>query len=316
MDNYIFELNENVTRTSVQYKNRYGITLSGDLYRAKDLDEGKKHPAVLIGAPYGGVKEQGPGVWANELAQRGFVALTFDPSYNGYSGGTQRHISSPDLFVEDFHAGIDFLGTRPFVDREGIGAVGICGSGGFALSAASVDPRIKAVVTASFFDMSRVTQKGFGEGLTDEEWYAMITPLAEQRYVDFEETHQALGPRANILQVTDAKDPLGKEFAEFYNTQRGYHPNSIGHFTATSTLAFANFPLLTNIKRISPRPILMIAGENAVSKMLTDEAFELAAEPKEKVVVPDCNHVDLYDDTTKIPFDKITEFFRENLCGR
>ena len=219
MDNYIFELNENVTRTSVQYKNRYGITLSGDLYRAKDLDEGKKHPAVLIGAPYGGVKEQGPGVWANELAQGGFVALTFDPSYNGSSGGTQRHISSPDLFVEDFHAGIDFLGTRPFVDREGIGAVGICGSGGFAVSAASVDPRIKAVVTASFFDMSRVTQKGFGEGLTDEEWYAMITPLAEQRYVDFEETHQALGPRANILQVTDAKDPLGKEFAEFYNTQ-------------------------------------------------------------------------------------------------
>ena len=136
MDNYIFELNENVTRTSVQYKNRYGITLSGDLYWAKDLDEGKKHPAVLIGAPYGGVKEQGPGVWANELAQRGFVCLAFDPAFMGESGGEPRHVSSPDIFAENFSAGVDYLGTLPFVDREQIGAIGICGSGGFALSAA------------------------------------------------------------------------------------------------------------------------------------------------------------------------------------
>lgn len=224
MDHYICKLSDQVVRTSVRYQNRYGITLSGDLYHARNFDETEKHPAVLVGAPYGGVKEQGPSVWANELAQR-----------------------------------------------------------------------------------------GFGAGLTDEEWYAMITPLAEQRYEDFQETHQALGPRANILQVADAQDPLSREFAEFYNTERGYHPNSIGHFTATSTLAFANFPLLTNIKRISPRPLMMIAGENAASKMLTDEAFELAAEPKEKVIVPDCNHVDLYDDPAKIPFDTITAFFRKYL---
>lgn len=274
---------------------------------------GKAYPAILIGAPYGGVKEQGPGVWANELTQRGFVVLTFDPSFNGYSGGKQRHISSPDLFVEDVHAAVDYLGTRAFVDRERIGAVGICGSGGFVMSAASVDPRIKAVVTASFFDMSRVTQRGFGEELSEEEWYAMLKPIAEQRYEDFEETHQALGAKTNVLQVADAKDPLSKEFAEFYNTPRGYHPNAIAHFTVTSGMAFANFPLLTHIKRISPRPILMIVGENAESKMLTDEAFSVAAEPKEKVVVPECNHVDLYDDTNKIPFDKIETFFQGSL---
>lgn len=315
MDNYIFQLNEDVTRSSVCFKNRYGIELAGDLYRAKDLDESVCHPGIVIGPPYGGVKEQGPGVWANELAQRGFVVLTFDPSFNGYSQGKQRHISSPDLFVEDFHAAVDYLGTRPFIDRERIGAVGICGSGGFALSAASVDPRIKAVVTASFFDVSRVTQKGFGEGLSDVEWYQMTEPMALQRYVDFEETHQALGAKTNVLQVADAEDPLSREFAEFYNTKRGYHPNAIAHFTVTSNMSFANFPLLTNIKRISPRPILMIAGENAASKMLTDEAFEMAAEPKEKLVIPDCNHVDLYDDTEKIPFDEIEAFLKESFAG-
>lgn len=153
---YTFELSENVTRTHVSYKNRFGITLAGDLYTAKDLDKSKQYPALIIGSPYGGVKEQGAGLYANQLAQLGFVVLTFDPSYNGYSDGEPRHVSSPDIFVEDFSAGVDFIGVQPFVDRNKIGAIGICGSGGFALSAAKVDTRIKAVATTSMYDISRM----------------------------------------------------------------------------------------------------------------------------------------------------------------
>lgn len=146
-DNYIFDLDENVTRTPVSYKNRYGIDIAADLYTPKGFDATAEHPALIIGAPYGGVKEQSPGLYAQILAQRGFAVLTFDPSFNGYSGGEPRHLSSPDFFVEDFHASVDYLGTRAFVDRAKIGAIGICGSGGFALSAAQVDPRIKAIAT-------------------------------------------------------------------------------------------------------------------------------------------------------------------------
>ena len=155
MDNYIAKLSDKVVRKSVLYKNRFGIELSGDLYYAKNLDLNKKHPGIVIGAPYGGVKEQGPCVYADELAQRGFVVLTFDPSFYGYSGGSPRNVSSPEIYTEDFSAGVDFLGTREFVDRQKIGTLGICGSGGFSLSAAQIDPRIKAAVTVSMYDMSR-----------------------------------------------------------------------------------------------------------------------------------------------------------------
>ncbi len=185
MDEYIFQLNEQVCRISVQYHNRYGVRLAGDLYHAKNLDKNKRYPALLIGAPYGGVKEQGPGIYANELAQRGFVVLTFDPSCNGYSGGRPRHIASPDLFVEDFHAGVDFLGTRDFVDPEKIGVIGICGSGGFALSAAQVDTRIKAVATVSMVDISQAAKMGPEGSLTSAQWYEMLRPLNQQRYQDF-----------------------------------------------------------------------------------------------------------------------------------
>ena len=155
-DSYIFELDENVTRTSVSYKNRFGITIAADLYLPKDLDESVEHPAIIVGAPYGGVKEQGPGIYAQNMALRGFVALTFDPSFNGYSGGEPRHLSSPDIFVEDFSAAVDYLGTRPFVDRERIGVIGMCGSGALSLSAAQVDPRIKAVAPVVMYDHHRL----------------------------------------------------------------------------------------------------------------------------------------------------------------
>jgi len=160
MNNYICQLNENVERIHVRYNNRYGIALAGDLYAAKDMDKSKKYPAIVVGAPYGGVKEQGPSVYANELANRGFVVLTFDPCYMGESGGEPRHVSSPDMFSENISAGVDFLGLQSYVDREMIGALGICGSGGFALSAAAVDMRIKAVVTASMYDMSFAARAG------------------------------------------------------------------------------------------------------------------------------------------------------------
>jgi uncharacterized protein len=312
-DNYIFELDEDVTRKPVSYKNRYGITIAADLYRPKDFDESRQYPAVVIGPPYSGVKEQGPGIYAQNLALRGFVALAFDPSYNGYSGGEPRHASSPDIFVEDFSAGVDYLGTRPSVDRERIGAVGICGSGAFALSAAQVDRRIKAVVTAAMVDIARMAAKGPLDSLTDEARGEMLDQLGEQRYADFEAAQPALGPRGAPIGFDESTDPVGREFGEFYSTPRGYHPNSITQFTLTSTPSFVNFQLLDKLGWISPRPILFVVGDHAFSRYFSEDAYELAAQPKELYVVPDAGHIDLYDRTDRIPFDKIEAFFTENL---
>ncbi|MGB0096582.1 MAG: alpha/beta hydrolase [Solirubrobacteraceae bacterium] len=226
-DNYIFELDENVTRKPVSYNNRLGITISADLYLPMDFDEAEEHAAVVVGAPYGGVKEQGPGIYAQNLAPRGFVALAFDPSFNGYSGGELRHVSSPDIFVEDFSAAVDFLGTRPFVGRERIGVLGMCGSGGFALSAAQVDRRIKAVATVSMYDISRAQSCGFGDSFTDEDRSGILDAIAEPRYAEFEGGARVLTPRGAPMGVDETTDPIGREFGEFYSTPRGYHPNSI-----------------------------------------------------------------------------------------
>ncbi|MBC1664162.1 alpha/beta hydrolase [Listeria welshimeri] len=309
--NYIFELNKNVERKSVSYKNRYGIKISGDMYIPKNSDSKMTYPGLIIGTPYGGVKEQGPGVYANELAQRGFVVLTFDPSYNGYSGGEPRHVSSPDIFVEDFSAAIDFIGTRPFVDKMKLGAIGICGSGGFALSAAQVDRRIKAIATVSMYDISRAQR---GDSLSEAKRNKMLDDINEQRYVDFENNQPTLGPRGAAIGFDETTDSIGKEFGEFYSTPRGYHPNSITQFTITSSMSFMNFPLLTYIKSISPRPILLIIGENAHSRFFSEDVYGEASEPKELYVVPHAGHVDLYDKLDLIPFDKLTDFFGEHLA--
>jgi fermentation-respiration switch protein FrsA (DUF1100 family) len=314
-DNYIFELDEKVTRTPVSYKNRYGITISADLYRPKDFDEVRRYPAIVIGPPYSGVKEQGPGIYAQNVALRGFVALAFDPSYNGYSSGEPRHVSSPDIFAEDFSAGVDYLGTRPFVDRERVGAIGICGSGAFVLGAAQVDPRIKAVAASVMVDISRAAQEGFPAApLTDEARRGLLDQLAAQRYADFEAGQPALGPRGAPIGFDENTDPIGREFGEFYSTPRGYHPNSITQFTLTSNLSFMNFSLLSHLEWISPRPILFVVGENAHSRFFSEDAYELAAEPKELHVVPNARHIDLYDRTDLIPFDKLEEFFTKNLA--
>lgn len=306
---YTFELSNNVTRTHVSYKNRFGITLAGDLYMAKDLDTSKQHPALIIGPPYGGVKEQGPGVYANRLAQRGFVVLAFDPSYNGYSEGEPRHTSSPEIFVEDFSAGVDYLGTRPFVDREKIGAIGICGSGGFAISAAQVDTRIKAVATASMYDIS-IT----GNSMDSEQLKETLDQIGEQRWKDFESGEPEYIPSFPAKadnSVPEGLDPVSEEFYSYYGLERGHHPNARGGFTTTSQLSFFNFQLLNHIDTISPRPILFIMGENAHSRFFSEDAYAAASEPKELYIVPDAIHIDLYDKVDKIPFDKMESFFNE-----
>ena len=311
-----FDLSDDVTVEKVTYKNRYGIEVSAEMYASKTLDRSKRHPAIIIGTPYGGVKEQGAGIYAMTLARRGFVTLAFDESFNGESGGEPRHVSSPDIFVEDFSAGVDFIGTRPFVDRNRIGVIGICGSGGFAVTAAQVDKRIKAVVTASMYDMSRVNHYGWEDSMSKEEYDKMLDRLGEQRWEDFENGEPQYIP-SFPEEVTDSVpaglDPISAEFWEYYAMERGHNPRARGGFTTTSNMAFINFPLMNYIETISPRPILFIIGENAHSRYFSEDAYRRAAEPKELYIVPGARHIDLYDRTDMIPFDKIESFFREYL---
>lgn len=311
--NYIFTLSEKVARTPVTYKNRYGITLSADLYAPKNFDASRQYPAIIIGSPYGGVKEQGAGIYAQNMAERGFMALAFDPSYNGYSGGQPRHISSPDLFVEDFSASVDYMGTRPFIDRKRIGVIGMCGSGGFALSAAQVDRRIKAVATVSMYDISRAQRNGFKDAYTEEDRNKLLDQISEQRYAEFEGNEPVLTARGAPMGFDENTDPISREFGEFYSTSRGYHHNSITQFTLTSSMSFMNFPLLTHLTSISPRPVLLIMGETAHSRYFSEDVYKQAAEPKELYIVPGAGHVDLYDRVDVIPWDKLTDFFNINL---
>ncbi|WP_052260413.1 alpha/beta hydrolase [Pseudarthrobacter phenanthrenivorans] len=312
-DGLTFALGTEVKRTPVRYKNRYGIGIAGDLYTAKNLDESQPHQALVIGPPYGGVKEQGPGVYANELALRGFIVLAFDPSYNGESGGEPRHVSSPDIFAEDFSAGVDFLGTLPYVDRERIGALGICGSGGFALSAAQVDPRIKAVATAAMYDISGVVRNGWENSQSDQGRRDVIQSVAAQRWADVDAGEPALTPVFPEEFKPEKLDPITAEFHEYYVTNRGRHPRSIGGFTVTSSASHINFGPLAHLQDIAPRPILLITGEHAHSRYFSDTVYEQATGPKELVVVPAARHIDLYDRTELIPFNEIQTFFTESL---
>lgn len=312
MSYYIKRLRETVERTHVRYFNRYGIALAGDLYAAKELDRSLRHMAVVVGAPYGGVKEQGPCVYAEELAERGYVVLTFDPCYMGESGGEPRHVSSPDLFSENVSAGVDYLGLLPYVDRERIAALGICGSGGFSLSAAAVDTRIRAVVTAGMYDMSVAARLG----ATPEQLKERKEILSLRRWKDAEDRapeYIPAFPEEPVEEIPQELSGIFREFFEFYGTKRGHHPNARGNFTTTSDLSFLNYALNDHIDEISPRPILFIVGEQAESRFFSDMAYEKALEPKRLIVVPDCNHIDLYDDAEKIPFDAIDIFLRESL---
>lgn len=311
-----FPLSDKVIHEKVSYPNRYGITVVADMYLPQNIDRSQKYAAIVVGTPYGGVKEQGAGIYAQTMAERGFVTIAFDESYNGESGGEPRHVSSPEIFVEDFSAGVDFLGTRPFVDRNRIGVIGICGSGAFSLKAAQVDHRIKAVATASMYDMSRVTRNGWMDSMTDEQRSQMLDALGEQRWQDFENgdpEYNPSFPAEPADTVPEELDPITSEFFEYYAMKRGFHPRARANFTTTSSMAFMNFPLLNYVDTISPRPILFIMGENAHSRYFTEDAYKMAAEPKELYVVPEARHIDLYDRTDMIPFDKLTSFFTEYL---
>ena len=312
MSHYICRLSDEVERKHIRYNNRYGITLAGDLYTPIDMDKSKKYTAVVVGAPYGGVKEQGPCVYANELAQRGFVVLTFDPCYMGESAGEPRHVSSPDLFSENISAGVDYLGLLPFVDREKIAAIGICGSGGFSLSAAQVDTRIKVVVTASMYDMSAASRLGADK----ETLQKNKERLSAQRWIDAENGCPEWipsFPEEPVDKVPEGLDPVSDEFYCFYGVKRGHHPNAQAGFTTTSDLSFMNYSLLDHVDEISPRPILMIVGDRAASRFFSEKVYERAAEPKELYIAEDAEHIDLYDRTDRIPFDKIESFLRKNL---
>lgn len=312
MSGYILELSENVARKRVTYPNRYGLTVTGDLYYEKSMDLNKKHPALIVGAPYGGVKEQGPCVYGNELAQRGFVVLAFDQSFMGDSSGFPRHVSSPDVFVENFSAAVDFLGLQPFVGREKIGAIGICGSGGFALSAAQCDTRIKAVATLSMYDMNAASRLG----MDDKAVQATKNQLSRQRWTDAENGYPEyvpFFPEEPIDEVPAELEEPNAEWFRFYALKRGHHPNARGGFTTTSNLAMMNFPLLAYINEISPRPILFVVGDRAHSKFFSENAYAAAKEPKELYTVADAEHIDLYDRLDRIPFDKLAEFFSSNL---
>lgn len=313
MSDYIHPLSDQVERTHVRYPNRYGLMLAGDLYTPKAMDKTKPHMAVIVGAPYGGVKEQGPCVYADELARRGFVALTFDPCYMGESEGEPRHVSSPELFTENFSAGVDFLGLQSFVDREKIAVLGICGSGGFALAAAQVDTRIRAVVTASMYDMTRAARLG----QTPEQILETKRALAAQRWKDAENGYMPqyipFFPETPLEEVpAELKEP-DAEWFRFYALKRGHHERARGGFTTTSNIPFLNFDLLSHLDEISPRPILFIVGDRAHSRFFSEEAYARALEPKQMYVVEDAEHIDLYDRADRVPFGKIQEFLTESL---
>lgn len=312
MSGHILELSSNVERKRVVYCNRYGLEITGELYYSKGANLNQKHPTLIVGAPYGGVKEKGPCVYGNELAQKGFIVLTFDQSFMGESGGFPRNLSSPDIFVENFSAAVDFLGLLEFVDRERIGAIGICGSGGFAISAAQCDTRIKAVVTMSMYDMS-VAVRG---GRSAEEIQKTKERLAQQRWIDAENGYPEYVPGFPEQPLDEVQGDIpepGAEWFRFYAVKRGHHPHARGGFTTTSDLAMMNFQLLDYITEISPRPILFVVGDRAHSRFFSEDAYEAALEPKEMYVVEDAEHIDLYDRRDRIPFEKLAEFFRTNM---
>lgn len=313
-----FPKSDKVEHRKVTFKNRLGITLAGDLYLPKDVPAGTRLAAIATSGPYGAVKEQVSGRYAQAMAERGFAALAFDPSYSGESGGEPRQTVSYEAYVDDYSAAVDFLGTRGFVDREKIGVIGICGGGGFAVSAASIDPRIKALATVSMYDMGRATRSAgsshpaAGDTSSDAGLKAFYAEIAAQRWKEAEgaEAVRRYGTPETLPENASA---VTKEFFDFYrNPARGEHAGYKGQ-RITSQPALASFYPFEQIALISPRPLLFIVGEHAHSKFYSDDAYSRAANPKELYVVPGANHVDLYDQMDKIPFDKIESFFVENL---
>ena len=309
----VFPKSAKVDHQKVSFKNRYGITLVGDLYLPKSRAN-RRLAALAVGGPFGAVKEQSSGLYAQTMAERGFVALAFDPSYTGESGGEPHNVASPDINTEDFSAAVDYLGLHPSVDRERIGIIGICGWGGMALNAVAVDKRVKAVVASTMYDMSRLMSKDYNDKRTLEERTQMLDQLSRQRWADAEKAAPAYQPPYNVLHGGEPQFQV--DYHDYYMTPRGYHKravNSGNAWTQTTPLSFMNMPLLTYIKEIAPRPLLLIHGEKAHSRYFSETAYANAAEPKELMIIPGANHTDLYDKVDVIPFDRIAGFFNQHL---
>lgn len=312
-EGYSFKLSENVNREKVRFKNRYGIELVGDLYTPKKVDG--KLSAIAVCGPFGAVKEQSSGLYADEMAQRGFAALAFDPSFTGESGGEVRNVASPDINTEDFSAAIDFLSTRDFIDPEKIGTIGICGFGGMALNAASMDTRIKATITSTMYDMSRVNAYGYFDKMGEEERFELKKSLNAQRIKDFTSgTFERAGGVVDPL--PDDAPFYVKDYHDYYKTERGYTERSLNSnegWNKTSSLSFINMPILSFSDEIRSA-VLIIHGEKAHSCYFSRDAFKkLRGDNKELLILPNTVHTDLYDKKDKIPFDKIEEFLKNYL---
>ncbi|WP_075756727.1 alpha/beta hydrolase [Sporomusa sphaeroides] len=313
-----FYKSDKVTVQKVTFKNQYNMKVAGNLFIPKAMSKNTKNPTIIVGHPMGAVKEQSANLYATKMAEQGFVTLSLDLSFWGESAGQPRNVVSPDIYAEDFSAAVDFLGTQPFVDKERIGVIGICGSGSFAISAAKIDPRMKAIATVSMYDMGSANRNALNHSLTLEQRRAIIAEAAEQRYVEFKggETKYTSG---TVHELNEDTHPIQREFFDFYRTPRGEFtpkgssPKLTTHPTLTSNIKFMNFYPFNDIETISPRPMLFITGDQAHSKEFSEDAYKRAAEPKELYYVPGAGHVDLYDRVNLIPFDKLTSFFSQYL---
>ena len=313
-----FYQSDQVTMQRVTFRNQYNMLVVGNLFIPKDLDQNTNHQAIIVGHPMGAVKEQSSNLYAQKLAEQGFVTLSLDLSFWGESEGQPCNVVSPDIYAEDFSAAVDFLGTQSFVDRDRIGALGICGSGSFVISAAKIDPRMKAIATVSMYDMGAANRNGLRRSTTLEQRKQAIAAAAEQRYTEFTggETQYTSG---TVHELNENSTPIEREFYDFYRTPRGEYtsigssPQLTTHPTLTSNVKFLNFYPFNDIETISPRPMLFIAGNNAHSREFSEDAYQRAAEPKELYIVPDAGHVDLYDRVNLIPWDKLASFFNQHL---
>lgn len=308
-----FSQSENVNHSKITFQNKYGITLVADMYIPQNAKN--KLPAIAISGPFGAVKEQSSGLYAQTLAELGFITIAFDPSYTGESGGESRNVASPDINTEDFSAAVDFLSTLEIVDAERIGIIGICGWGGLAINAAAMDTRIKATVASTMYDMSRVNAYGYNDSMDADMRYELKEKLNVQRTIDAKNgTYTRAGGVIDPLPI-DAPQFI-KDYYNYYKTKRGYHQRSLNSnegWNTTSSLSFINMPQLTYSNEIR-NAVLLIHGEKAHSRYFSEDAFKkMQGENKELYVIPNASHVDLYDQTNIIPFDKLESFFNEFL---
>jgi len=308
-----FPQSEKVKHRKVTFRNRYGITLAADLYEPRNASG--KLAAIAVSGPFGAVKEQASGRYAQTMAERGFLTLAFDPSFTGESGGEPRYVASPDINTEDFSAAVDYLSTLPNVNAECIGLIGICGWGGFAINAAAIDTRIKATVASTMYDISRATSKGYFDSMTSEERYELRKQLNAQRTEDYRNGSYALA--CGVFDpLPDDAPQFVKDYYAYYKTLRGYHKRSLNSnkgWNKTSALPFLNTSLLAFSDEIRSA-VLLIHGEKAHSRYFSEDAFKkLTGNNKELMIIPGANHVDLYDNMQAIPFNTLEVFFKENL---